>query len=345
MKMFWKPLLIGSLGIIAILAVTAGVSSNVTPVKSLKSDFFLDIPGALVKQNIEKAVAEHRVAQERRLFDSSPYANHEEDLSSTLPIVEGFHNQMHGLPENLKPMWNAALLLVGTSDEGVGIGSAFVVRIKRKGNRIFGYLMTNNHVIADYCNFNGICPDLFTLNDIGLDTRSGEVFRSGPNVMRVQGARVLKTTNPPDLALLEVELEESAMNFLKVAAVNVNNVTNGTAVYAIGFPNTSRRTSANAKPIEEKSLVIKRWSEGVVEQTITHAEVGELVVHTADILPGNSGSGLFNREGTVVGVNVLLFNARRDMDYNGGGCNVPPTARASVAPRMLAPYMNLVNSL
>jgi S1-C subfamily serine protease len=91
--------------------------------------------------------------------------------------------------------------------------------------------------------------------------------------------------------------------------------------------------------------VIKRWSEGVIEQTINRDDTGQLLIHTADILPGNSGSGLFNREGVVIGVNVFLFNVRKDYDYNGGGCNVPPTARASVGPSMLAPYMRVVSGL
>jgi len=345
MKSAWKTVAYATFGFSAILAVTAGISNIVTPINPLSSDVVIEVPGRVIEENLEKLVREHRDMMERKVFDLFPSANDAEALSKNLPLVEGFNNYMNGLPEGVKPMWSASLLLLGTTDEGVGIGSAFVVRIKRNGSRILGYLMTNNHVIRDFCDWNGECPNLYTLNDIGINTRTGEVFRTGSNVLKVQGAKVIKTTNPPDLALLEVELTEESMAFLKIAAVNVNDATAGTAVYAIGFPNTSVRTSSSAKPIDDQTLVIKRWSEGVVERTIHVEGYEELLVHTADILPGNSGSGLFNRSGTVIGVNVLLMNVRKDFDYNGGGCNVPATSRASVAPRMLAPYMSIVNSL
>lgn len=336
MKLSFRTTLVSVLGVALVLAATTGFQlvSKQKPI----NERMIQVPGDVIARNLDQLMDRVQSGQEIDI----------PGLGSTdsMPVVEGFNNTKAGLPSTVSPMWDASVLLLGTTDEGAELGTGFIVKIKRVGSSNLVYIVTNNHVIADFCSeVTGACPSLYTLNDIGLNTRTGDVFRTGSNILKVQGARLLKTSRPPDLALLEVEVSNDALNFLKVAPVTTVNPGTGAHVYAIGYPATSRRTSSSRKYIEDQDLIIKRWSEGEVQQVGTLAGQGELVVHSADILPGNSGSGLFNSDGVVVGVNVLLLNVRKDFDYAGGGCGNPETSRASVSARELAPYMNLVNRL
>jgi len=340
MKTITRNVLFLVFGAALVILSTSGIVKQKV---SSASDFDIQVPGAIIERNLDKLVNDHKDAVERKLFDIFPTALNTE---SALPIVEGFNNSKAGLPSALKPMWENSLMILGTSSEGAGIGSGFLVRIKAVNNGYLGYVLTNNHVIDGFCNLSTRdCENLFVLHDIGLNAVTGESFKTGSNVLKVKGAKLIKNNVTPDLALLEVALDDAAISFLKVAQVQLdNNYLVGKNAFAIGYPATYRRTSATQKPIENQNYIIKRWSEGTVEQVGSTQDFGDLVIHGADILPGNSGSALYNEMGTVIGVNVLLFNVRKDFDYEGGGCGNPyMTSRASVAPSMMVPYMDTVN--
>ncbi len=347
MKVQVRLFLLSVLGVSLIILSTAGVGfKQARPI----NDLTIHVPGKVIESNIDQLVMAQKDAADRKLFDLYPAALNPEEQNIAVPLAEGFNNAKDGLPANIKPMWENSVMILGTSDDGASIGSGFFINIKSAAAGAYkGYILTNHHVIADYCDAAGNCDKLFVLHDIGLDTDTGSVFSTGSNLLRVHGAKLLKMSTTPDLALLEVDLDAVAVNFLKIASVQTSNAALvGQQVYAIGFPATSRRTSSGRKPIEKQNLIIERWSEGSVEQLVSPEGLGDLVIHSADILPGNSGSALYNQSATVVGVNVLLFNPSKDFDYYGsaGGCSRgAATERASVAPSMLAPYLGLLNTL
>ena len=331
---------LSTLGFAAVLAATTGFQLAGKPVNT--KEHIIQVPGSVIQKNLDTLMSnpDSEIPGVIRL----PGLDSAEGVA--LPVVEGFNNTSAGLPAAVRTAWNASVMLLGAEEQGTSIGTGFIVKMKREGDRNLIYVMTNNHVIEDSCStFTNQCPNLFTLNGIGLNSRTGEVFRTGENLLRVRGARLIKTTRPPDLALLEVEVEASALSFLSVVPVANRNAATNTSVYAIGHPSTDLRKSSSRKHIQDQHLLIKRWSSGHVEEVGHLQGQGELVVHTADILPGNSGGALVSADGIVVGVNVLLFNVRKDFDYNGGGCGLPPTARAAVGISEVIPYMQIANGL
>lgn len=52
------------------------------------------------------------------------------------------------------------------------------------------------------------------------------------------------------------------------------------------------------------------YNEGIVSNIVLDEDTGTLqIMHTAGILPGASGSGLFDKDGNLVGINVAIMGA------------------------------------
>lgn len=262
-------------------------------------------------------------------------------------LVEGFTASPAGLPANIAPYWDSSVLILNVTDNGTSIGTGFLVNKVVESGKTYGFFMTNHHVIDGVCAGDGRCLDTTLLNDVVLDANTAKVSRQGDRVVKLQGARLVKKTSKPDLALLKVELTAAAEQYLRVLPVDIDGGrSHGETVYAIGYPATDARTSPRMKPIENQNLIMKRWSVGIYDKQMKWPRQGAFLIHTADILPGNSGSPLLSgKTAQAVGVNVAAFFPTKDNDYTGGGkigcINMPNTMRAAVPGWYLKDYMAL----
>lgn len=145
-----------------------------------------------------------------------------------------------------------------------------------------GYIVTNNHVVAG-------------LGNISVYLQDGTKYP----------ATLIGTDNFSDLAIIKIEAE----NLPAATLGNSVNTAVGTTVYAIGNP---------------LGLFTSSVSRGIIsglDRTITIDGVSMTLMQTdAAVNPGNSGGGLFNAEGELIGV----VNAKTaSVDVEGLGFAIP----------------------
>lgn len=102
-------------------------------------------------------------------------------------------------------------------------------------------------------------------------------------------ASLLRINTMKDLALIEIAGPPHA--FARLA----NKVTKGEPVYLVS----------------SELDMIGTYGEGIVANVIIDAQLHNtpMIVHTAVIKPGASGSGLFNRNGELIGINTIAMGA------------------------------------
>ena len=145
-----------------------------------------------------------------------------------------------------------------------------------------GYIVTNNHVVEG-------------LGNISVYLQGGTKYP----------ATLIGTDNFSDLAIIKIEAE----NLPAATLGNSVNTAVGTTVYAIGNP---------------LGLFTSSVSRGIIsglDRTITIDGVSMTLMQTdAAVNPGNSGGGLFNAEGELIGV----VNAKTaSVDVEGLGFAIP----------------------
>jgi S1-C subfamily serine protease len=251
---------------------------------------------------------------------------------------EGFSTNPDALPDSVKTFWSSTLMLFGTFEDDVSFGSGFVVGKKPVSNGTILTVLTSFHVVEKYCNQKGECPDLFVLNDIGFNKNSKRFFRAGPNVLRIHGVTLLKSSRTPDLALLAVLVQVEEADKISVLS-SMGEAKVGHRIFAIGFPDLSVRKSSN---IDSQHLIVKRWSSGEIQDINRQTQYGNLLIHSADFLPGESGSPLLDADGKVLGVNFQLLDAREDFDYHGGGCGTANTSRAALSAAQVVDFLKII---
>lgn len=151
-----------------------------------------------------------------------------------------------------------------------GIGSGFIINEE-------GYLITNFHVIE---NETQISVEVYHQEE-------GQLARKVYKQVRIAAMNKFQ-----DLTLLKIE-DKGAPKFARVNLGDVDNLSVGERVFAIGSPLGLERTV----------------TEGIVS-TKTRELQGSLYLQTStQINPGNSGGPLFNLRGEVVGVtNMKLLH-------------------------------------
>jgi len=145
-----------------------------------------------------------------------------------------------------------------------------------------GYIVTNNHVVEG-------------LGNISVYLQDGTKYP----------ATLIGTDNFSDLAIIKIEAE----NLPAATLGNSVNTAVGTTVYAIGNP---------------LGLFTSSVSRGIIsglDRTITIDGISMTLMQTdAAVNPGNSGGGLFNAEGELIGV----VNAKTaSVDVEGLGFAIP----------------------
>jgi len=163
-----------------------------------------------------------------------------------------------------------------------------------------GYVITNNHVIYD--------DDAGKVSDsITVRLRNGDEYK----------AQVIGTDSDSDIAVLKIEAE----GLTPAVCGNSSSLTVGEEVLAVG------------NPLGELGGTV---TNGIVSATDREIDVGDVTMNliqtNAAVNPGNSGGGLFNMSGELIGV----VNAKSSgSDVEGLGFAIPINDALRVAEQLL----------
>ena len=188
----------------------------------------------------------------------------------------------------------------GESEEGqdrqpetlprVGTGSGVIINDK-------GYIVTNNHVIAQ-------------ADEIEVTLHNNGTYP----------AKVIGTDPTTDLALLKIE----ANDLKALSLVNSDDVEVGEWVLAIGNP-FSLNSTVTAGIISAKARSININREELAVESFLQTD--------AAINPGNSGGALVNLNGDLIGINTAI--ASNTGSYSGYGFAVPSNIVSKVVEDLL----------
>lgn len=168
-----------------------------------------------------------------------------------------------------------------------GMGSGFIVDER-------GYILTNDHVVANLSSQTGYSADVGYADEIAV------VFNDGTQLP----AEVLWSDSGLDLAVLKVEPEKP----LKVAKLgDSENLVIGEQVIAIGNPLAIEfHGTVTAGYISGLDRVLR--GAGGIEMSLIQTD--------ASINPGNSGGPLLNAEGEVIGINTMKISTAEGLGFS-----------------------------
>lgn len=179
-------------------------------------------------------------------------------------------NQAPSVYGNLVDLLQSATVMVSHSK---GIGSGFFI----DSNTI----VTNRHVVE------GINGETVNISSRAIGSAISAKVISASQDSQVGSA---------DFALLRIDRVLAGIKALSISGRPIPLQ----KVFAVGFPGSAIQTDSNSdfpSPI---------FTSGDVSAIQPQPSGVELVIHTADISPGSSGGALFDRCGSVVGVNTFV---------------------------------------
>jgi len=158
-----------------------------------------------------------------------------------------------------------------------------------------GYILTNNHVIADGSSYKILMP-------------SGEKAE----------AVLVGADSSTDIAVLKIVDEEMAAQLVPVELGATSEVAVGSTVIAIGNPGGEKLANTVTQGVVS---ALERTS---VSASSTQREIAYLQ-HDAAINSGNSGGGLFDYQGQLIGINTLKMasSAYSSVAFEGLGFAIP----------------------
>jgi len=159
-----------------------------------------------------------------------------------------------------------------------------------------GYIVTNNHVV-DFASENGIT-----------------VFTTDKKKYK---GKVIGTDPLTDLAVIKIE----AQNLQPAHLGNMDDIRIGELVIAVGNPMGLNSTVTQG--------IISAIGRGKLSPNSSEKSIENYVQTDAAINPGNSGGGLFNSEGSLIGINTLI--ASQTGSYIGYGFAIPVDLVKAVA--------------
>lgn len=162
-----------------------------------------------------------------------------------------------------------------------------------------GYILTNNHVVESCDSYKILMPD-------------------GSKVV----AHLVGADDATDLAVLCVEEGENQL--VPVTIGSSTNLVVGSTVIAIGNP------SGEALANTETQGIVSALQRSNVYSTNTRRSI-DYIQHDAAINSGNSGGGLFNYKGELVGINTLKAN----VTYEGLGFAIPIDTAYPIAQQLI----------
>lgn len=188
-----------------------------------------------------------------------------------------------------------------TSDAGSGTGSGFIIESN-------GYILTNNHVIADAVDGGTITVDL----------TNGDSFK----------AKVIGRNSAFDLAVIKI----NASNLPVLPLGNSDNLVVGDAVIAIGSPLGLSGTVTTG--------IISSLNRPVTTGEAADTSYINAIQTDAAINPGNSGGPLVNANGYVIGINSAIATTGTLLGGNAGsiglGFAIPINTAKRIAEEIIA---------
>ncbi len=177
-----------------------------------------------------------------------------------------------------------------------GLGSGVIVTSD-------GYILTNNHVVADAAKKHGITVKLTNKHEYE--------------------ARVIGTDPTTDLAVIKIEATG-----LPVAALgNSDDIAVGELVLAVGNP-LGLESTVTTGIISSLGRFINIFDEARTKNA-AGTSIANFIQTDAAINPGNSGGGLFNAKGQVIGINAAI--ASQTGMFAGYGFAIPINLAKTVA--------------
>jgi 2-alkenal reductase len=181
-------------------------------------------------------------------------------------------------------------------ETGQGLGSGWLLDPK-------GYIITNNHVVAD--SQNGRVSVSFT----GLFETIGEVVGADPD---------------SDIAVVKVD--EVPQGAAPVELGDSDQVRVGQTTIAIGNPLGQDRTVTSG--------IVSAIGRTISEDSNTNYRIGGAIQTDAAINPGNSGGPLLNSSGQVIGMNTAILS--QSGASSGIGFAVPVNLIKKVSQALIA---------
>jgi len=183
-------------------------------------------------------------------------------------------------------------------DTPVGTGSGVVIA---EG----GYILTNNHVVEGGMSYQILMP-------------------SGEKV----DAWLVGADSSTDLAVLKVD--EGIDELVPVTVGSIESVKVGATAIAIGNP--GGETLANTVT---QGVISALERTGVTAQNATRRI--SYIQHDASINSGNSGGGLFNYKGELIGINTLKYgsSAYSSVSFEGLGFAIPVSTAHDIALQLI----------
>ena len=184
----------------------------------------------------------------------------------------------------------------GVTDTTVAQGSGVVIR---EG----GYVVTNNHVIEDGTAYQILMP-------------------SGDKV----DAELVGTDSSMDLAVLKVTDADAAAQLVPVTIGSTSELKVGSTAIAIGNPGGEVLANTVTQGI------ISALERDTISATNTSRSIS-YIQHDAAINSGNSGGGLFNYKGELIGINTLKYSGSvySTTTFEGLGFAIPVETVTDVA--------------
>ncbi len=171
----------------------------------------------------------------------------------------------------------------------MGAGSGVVISAD-------GYIITNNHVV-DFASDNGIT----------VTTTDKKKYK----------AKVIGKDALTDLAVIKID----AQNLQPAHLGNMNDIRTGELVIAVGNPMGLNSTITQG--------IVSAIGRGKLSPNSSEKSIENYIQTDAAINPGNSGGGLFNLEGSLIGINTLI--ASQTGSYIGYGFAIPVDLVKAVA--------------
>lgn len=171
----------------------------------------------------------------------------------------------------------------------IGAGSGVVISAD-------GYIVTNNHVVESASD-----------NGITVYTTDKKKYKG----------KVIGTDPLTDLAVIKID----AQNLQPVHLGNMDDIRIGELVIAVGNPIGLNSTVTQG--------IISAIGRGKLSPNSSSKSIENYVQTDAAINPGNSGGGLFNLNGSLIGINTLI--ASQTGSYIGYGFAIPVDLVKAVA--------------
>jgi putative serine protease PepD len=188
---------------------------------------------------------------------------------------------------------------------GSGVGAGEIIRSS-------GYILTNNHVIADAASGGSLSV----------------LYSSGTTV----AAKLIGRDPKHDLAVIKVS---SSSALPTIAIANSSTVQVGEPVVALGAP-LGLSSSVSAGIVSALGRDVPVPSDNGTTATLTGA-----IQTDASINPGNSGGALVNCDGQLIGINTAIATVPNSTGASGGGSvgigfAIPSTFALGEADKLIA---------